>query len=441
MVAASENNKKGDKKMYVTKLPSKGGSCGTVDILESGGLSFPTDAEAIVQECKKEQGVICQPTDALAPVDKVLMDARRATNLMTNFPFVYASILSKRIAIGCTHCIVDVKIGKDTKMLSPCMNEQLLELVSTNFVKDGMQKLVFDSEYKEILINFKRILSDMIQGTTTQLPDTTDKRDWIEQKCEDKQLNKLTEVRWLLTNSSMPQCRAIGRHLILIHINELIENNDDLLKHDNEYKKLYMKVLPDICGVSDRSRSLENLSIQWGKLKKKLPKIETKIEPKIGTKTETKIENQFAVAKYLKDLKEDKDRDLEKSYGEKGKDLKIITFGLYPYQLQARGDFTIKRMNAYLLDKMFEWLCGEETYDPEVGVWLHKLPGETVKALITKKEANQSELNFKNMESTNTLQDPIISIFYRPSRCTEAEVIARVREFLCRGVNDKIILG
>ncbi len=406
MVAAHTNQ---NKTIYVTKLPSKGGSCGTVDILESGGLSFPTDAEAIVEQCKKELGVICQPTNDLAPVDKVLMDVRRATNLITNFPLVYASILSKRIAIGCTHCIVDVKIGKDSKMLSGCLDEKLLKLVTTNFVEDNKQKLVLTNS--EILKQFQLILSKMIGGTDTQLPALKDKT-WIEQNC-DEQLMQLKKIYWLLTNSTMPQCRAIGRQLILIHIECLISQKDDLLTQDNEYKKLYAEVLPAICGVSDCN--WENLRTQWENLKKKLPKL-----------------GRFTVEKYLEDI-DCKYSELEKSYGgEDGNDLRIISFGLYPYKLQAINRVVIQQMDAYALDKMFEWLCGEETYDPEVGIWLHKLPGEILEECD---DGNVNEVggNGKNfLEICNKYQHPVISIFYRPSRNPESEVMAKVRQFLCK---------
>lgn len=403
MVAAHE---KDNKMMYVTKLPSKGGSCGTVDILESGGLSFPTDAEAIVGQCKKERGVICQPTNDLAPVDKVLMDARRATNLITNFPLVYASILSKRIAIGCTHCIVDVKIGKDSKMLSGCLDERLLKLVITNFVEDNKQKLVITNP--EIIKQFQLILSEMIGATDSQLPALTD-QPWIEQNC-DKQLIQLKKIYWLLTNSTMPQCRAIGRQLILIHIERLISGNDELLSQDNEYKKLYAEVLPAICGVSDCNWN--NLRSQWESLKKKLPKL-----------------GSFSVEKYL----EAKYSELEKSYGgEDGKDLRFISFGLYPYKLQAINRVVIQQMDAYALDKMFEWLCGEETYDSEVGIWLHKLPGEILEK-CDDGNVNGADWNGKKfLKVCNNFQHPVISIFYRPSRNSESEVMAKVREFLCK---------
>jgi len=402
-----ENNPKYvPKYMYVTKLPSKGGSCGTVDILESGGLSFPTDPQAIAQQCKKDMGVICQPTDDLAPVDKELMRVRGLTNLMTNFPLVYASILSKRIAIGCTRCIVDVKLGPATKLLSPWMDEKLIQLVTNDYFNEqDKQGLVIDK--RNILEQFKSLLSEVVGGTASEFPDLKE-QPWIVQNCPTSTLNQLKEVRWLLTNSSMPQCRAIGRQLILIHIERLISNNDDILTQDNEYKKLYAEVLPDICGASERN--WEKLRSQWKNLKKKLPKLES-----------------FTVEKYLED-KDAKYSELEKSYGgEDGNDLKFITFGLYPYQLQAITPVTIQKMDAYELDKIFEWLCGENTYDPEVGIWLHKLPGEKV----NNEPNDEPRKYYKKLEVCGLWQEPIISIFYRPSRCSEAEVIAKARQFLC----------
>jgi len=415
MVAATRrhnNNKTSEEEpMFVTKLPSKGGSCGTVDILESGGFSFPKDPQAIAQQCKKDLGVICQPTEDLAPVDKELMRVRGLTNLMTNFPLVYASILSKRIAIGCTHCIVDVKLGQATKMLSPWMTEKQIKLVTKDYFNElGTQGLVIDNP--TTLDEFKSLLSEVAGGgKATKFALKEPEQPWIVQKCSDSTLEQLEEVRWLLTNSGMPQCRAIGRQLILTHIDELINGTDDLVtvNDQNEYKKLYREVLPDICGVSDRS--WEDLKIQWYELTKKLPKFKAGFD---------------MVNKYLK---AECYSELEKSDGQNDKDLKVITFGLYPYQLRAKDKpVTIEQMDAYALDKLFEWLCGDDTYDPEVGIWLHKLPGETVKVSAGLGDEEQKKL--KKLKSCDLDQQPIISIFYRPSRCPESEVITKARHFL-----------
>jgi hypothetical protein len=88
-------------------------------------------------------------------------------------------------------------------------------------------------------------------------------------------------------------------------------------------------------------------------------------------------------------------------------------------------------MDAYELDKIFEWLCGENTYDPEVGIWLHKLPGEKVKNTINNEPNGEQRKYYKKLEVCGLWQEAIASIFYRPSRCSEAEVIAKARQFLC----------
>ncbi|WP_017716153.1 hypothetical protein [Kamptonema formosum] len=457
MVAATPPNRQNSEtSMYVTKLPSKGGSCGTVDILESGGLSFPSDAQAIAQQCKKELGVICQPTDDLAPVDKELMRVRGLTNLMTNFPLVYASILSKRIAIGCTHCIVDVKLGQATKMLSPRMDEKQIQLVTNDYFNEqGEQRLVIDQ--REILKEFKSLLSEVVGGTNKEFPDLKE-QPWIVQLCQDSKqpggeskLNQLKEIRWLLTNSSMPQCRAIGRQLILIHIDELISGkrgkgehledllDENLLNQPTEYKKLYCDILPKICGINEVELAVwEELKEQWRKLKKCLPKLESNCRHRdsllaSSEEAEANVKNddkEFTVQKYLYEPTYD---SLEKSYPEgQEEDLKIVTFGLYPYQLAAKDKVKIKCMDAYALDKLFGWLCGENPYDPEVGIWLHKLPGEEVEKTTNNQPDERQKKHYKKLAACGLWQQPIISIFYRPSRCSESEVFAKAREFLCR---------
>jgi hypothetical protein len=403
--------------------------------LESGGLTFPSDPEAICLKCKESGGVICQQDDNLTPIDKALMRRRRETNLMTNVYLTYASILSKKIAMRCTHAIIDVKLGRDTKILSAWMNQldkvKVQDLLTA--FKENYQDLTLVISDEKSLQAFANVLQQL--NIKTEEIDG----DWIKQSLKkgNQQLYPLEEVRWLLTNANIPQCRVIGRQLMLIHLDQLInglinqsEKPDDkslikdeddkplikvikddlLIKDELPYKKLYCEVLPKICGCNDPKRA--SLTTQWENLTKKLPKF-----------------------KYFPALKlfEKKDLELEKSYPLSVSDLQVISFGLYPYQLQTGNkDVTIKAMDVQFLDELFSWLCGNEPYDPEVGIWLHKLPGETVEKGDDGK-VNGADWNGKRyLEICKKSQYPVISIFYRPSRNPESEVIAKARQFLSK---------
>ena len=82
-------------------------------------------------------------------------------------------------------------------------------------------------------------------------------------------------------------------------------------------------------------------------------------------------------------------------------------------------------MNIELLDELFTWLCRNDPYDTEVGIWLHKLPGEEVEQVEDKKVDGKRKL-----EICDKWVQPIISVFYRPSRCPELDLICKVRHFL-----------
>lgn len=399
MVAAEESKKDGKYTKVVPKISTNGKGGGTIDILESGGLTFPSDPEAIFHKCMKDGGVICQQDDNLTPIDKALMGRRRDTNLMTNVYLTYASIISKKIAMRCTHAIIDVKLGRDTKILSAWMNqldEAKVEKLLKAFDKDTL--VISD---KESLEAFANVLRQLNIKTEICQP-------WIKQSLENgnQQISPLKEVRWLLTNANIPQCRVIGRQLMLIHLQQLINGKDDLFKLDNYYQ-LYRKYLPKICGSDEQK--WDSLKEQWEKLN--LPKYK-----------------DFPALK----LFEKKDLELEKSYPLSVSDLQVISFGLYPYHLQAEKPVKITAMDVQFLDELFSWLCGSESYDPEVGIWLHKLPGETVEIGEGKLENGAGWNGQRYLEICKKSQHPVISIFYRPSRNRESEVMAKARQFLCK---------
>ena len=398
LMVAAEETKNGEKKV-VPKISTDGKGGGTIDILESGGLTFPSDPEAIFHKCMNDGGVICQQDENLTPIDKALMSRRRETNLMTNVYLTYASIISKKIAMRCTHAIIDVKLGRDTKILSAWMNQ--LKDVKVEKLLKAFDKDTLVISDKESLKAFANVLQQL--NIKTEEIDG----DWIKQSLENgnQQLSPLKEVRWLLTNANIPQCRVIGRQLMLIHLDQLINGDDDLLKQDN-YKKLYCEVLPEICGCNDEQQ-WKLLINQWKKLKAQLPKFD-----------------DFPALK----LFEKKDLELEKSYPV-ATDLQVISFGLYPYHLAGKP-VKITAMDVQFLDELFSWLCGSESSDPEVGIWLHKLPGETVEIGEGKPQNGAGWNDQRYLGICNKSQQPVISIFYRPSRNPESEVMAKVRQFL-----------
>lgn len=427
--AQSKDKKSGEFSVVVPKISSTGASCGTVDILESGGLSFPSEPDAIKEACLRDGGVLCQQHESLTPIDKVLMKRRKKTNTMKNVALVYASILAKKIAMGCTDAIVDVKVGRDTKILAPWMDDNKNKVWLGIKNKEPKQTQTTEQETaKQEELNlicpdmgtpFQELLksNEMLGGNTDVL--WKEEKQWVEQTC-DGVLSPLEEVRWFFTNADMPQCRAIGRQLILLHLDDIIlgtygdELLDDNKDKDNAYKKLYKEFLPKICDVKDRDQDdwWEKLQDQWRLLKLQLPgcdKFPVKLFfDDLQKWRDGKNPEEQAKIGVLAQAKFEKGQELVENM-----DLRIITLAVGSYQPSAVNGQIVQRIDAWRLDSFFDWLCGEESFDHEVGIYLHCLPGENV---------------------SNPHKNPFISVCYRPSRCPESEVLQRVRCFLSEGV-------
>ena len=408
MVAADQASKHKDEsteeKIFtkvVPKISSRGNSCGTVDILEAGGYQFTDNIEIIQETCSKEGGIICHQDDRLTPIDKALMKRRKSINLMKNVSLVYASILSKKIALGITHTVVDVKLGKDTKIFWENNKYKFHEL--SPLQDKQVQQLVLNKDY---LKHYGNLLEKEL-GLKNQLNSS---HDYLCQTIKEAELSSLKEVRWILTNADMPQCRAIGRQLILYHLDQIFSDEGDgcFDNKQSEYYKLYRKTIPEVCGIkmTKIKTPWKKCKDQWTKLKQQLPKI-----------------NDFIHSDYLK-TDQDSDQFEEAIEVDSVEDLNVITFCLSPYQLPKLDNqkHCIQYINAAYLDTLFDWLTGENPMDEEVGIWLHKLPGE-----LTTINVNEPEKN-----------EPFITIFYRPSRNSESELKAKIRQFLTNEV--KIVL-
>jgi hypothetical protein len=226
----------------------------------------------------------------------------------------------------------------------------------------------------------------------------------------------LKEVRWFFTNADMPQCRTAGRQLTLLHLDDLILKTygDRLLEEGtNEYERLYREFLPRVCGVElcgVEPDSWHEFQEQWRRLKARLPQWGGFC-----------AEPLFEELKLLRDGGAPSDsfdllaaRNLEKALPLPVNDsLRVITFAVGSYQPSARDGATVKQIDAWRLDGLFDWLCGEDSHDPEVGIYLHCLPGETL---------GGSE------------KAPFITILYRPDRNRDSELVHRMRRFLSEGV-------
>jgi len=104
--------------LIIPKMSSRGIPAGTIDVLESVGYQAEISLRRY-QRIVSEVGLSnIAPTRELAPMDKWLMElrGRRRTRMMRRADLTVASILGKKLAIGCRRLIVEIKAGAETKM-------------------------------------------------------------------------------------------------------------------------------------------------------------------------------------------------------------------------------------------------------------------------------------------------------------------------------------
>ena len=410
MVKARQSKKGTSFKVVVPKISSPGQSCGTVDIFESVGLAFPEESYAIVDACKTNGGVLCRQNPQLTPMDTILMARRKKTNLMKDIGLTLSSILSKKITMGCTHVIIDVKVGCDSKILAPWMKH--------DDIKDFVSNVPSGVMFPNVAEKYKNLLEKELKLDSKEMNVKKENGfEWLKHipKWSNPRGNSaaLKEIRWFFTNSAMPQCRAIGRHLILIHVDQLLNeiNNENLLfdqgvVQNTEYGKLYGNVLPTLCGVElvkDKKQNANAIRAQWEKLKQKLPLWRQLPAHEVFDKKNPKYVTFHGSA----------EKTLDELEIEISKDLSLISIPAYPYISGAKQSVKIEHINVYELDKLFDRLCGDTKYDAEVGIWLHTLPGEKI---------------------GDPKKTPVISIFFHPSVTPQEEVLQRARYILSEHV-------
>jgi len=90
---------------------------GTVDKLESiTGFSTSMAIDLFKKQVAKTGLAIISASSEIAPADKVLYALRDVTATVESVPLIASSIMSKKLASGATHIVLDVKFGKGAFM-------------------------------------------------------------------------------------------------------------------------------------------------------------------------------------------------------------------------------------------------------------------------------------------------------------------------------------
>lgn len=98
--------------VWVPKLGVRGATAGAIDVLELvPGFSASLERESALQSLRKSGLVHCLSTEVFCPADREMFEYRSRTATKAVPALVAASLISKKLAIGCSAAAVDVRCG------------------------------------------------------------------------------------------------------------------------------------------------------------------------------------------------------------------------------------------------------------------------------------------------------------------------------------------
>jgi pyrimidine-nucleoside phosphorylase len=128
--------------VYMPKMSGRGlgHTGGTIDKLESiPGFSTALDPDAFLKQVREIRCAVAMQTGNLAPADKKLYALRDVTETVDSIPLICASIMSKKLATGADHILLDVKVGSGAFMKNDDDAAELSRLMLAAAKADGRQ--------------------------------------------------------------------------------------------------------------------------------------------------------------------------------------------------------------------------------------------------------------------------------------------------------------
>ena len=123
-------------------ITSPSGTADTMETLTPVALDLPQMRRVVEQEggCSVWGGSV-----ALSPADDVLIRVERPLDFDSEAQLV-ASVLSKKVAAGATHVLLDMPVGPSAKIRSADVGRHLGERIKSTAAQFGLQAMVFASD-------------------------------------------------------------------------------------------------------------------------------------------------------------------------------------------------------------------------------------------------------------------------------------------------------
>ncbi len=101
--------------LYIPKMSSRAisSACGTSDFVDTF-CDVEMDTDALVSAVREAGGVFACGNEDYAPVGSLIIAAERPMGIDPR-PMMMASIMSKKVAVGTTHLLIDIPLGRTTK--------------------------------------------------------------------------------------------------------------------------------------------------------------------------------------------------------------------------------------------------------------------------------------------------------------------------------------
>ncbi len=174
---------------------------GTIDKLASiPGFKTSLTPDTLIKQAEQIGISLAEQTDDLAPADKILYSLRDATETVGSIPLIAASVMSKKLALGASIIILDVKVGSGAFMKDLNSARKLAQTMVTIGKNAGKKTRAILSSMEQPLscaignaLEIKTAIQELKGGCTTRLGMLT--KHLAQKACEiaNKSVN-LTEV-------------------------------------------------------------------------------------------------------------------------------------------------------------------------------------------------------------------------------------------------------